>query len=161
MRTQAGEFDDMIDFRIALETGAAHLAAVRRDRSDLVTLQAAIAKLDQVDSGHAAFRLADSQFHRGLAKAARNARLEAAIESVRGELFSPHDLLPYVNPVDESRRDHRQIYDAVRDRDPGRAASASWPVPQPRSTTRSSGPTPRRATTRSRADRANPRRKLA
>jgi GntR family transcriptional regulator, transcriptional repressor for pyruvate dehydrogenase complex len=124
MRTQAGEFDDVIDFRIALETHAARLAAIRRERSDLATLRAAIAKLDQVDSGHAAFRLADSQFHRGLARAARNVRLETAIESARGELFSPHDLLPYVNPVDESRRDHRQIYDAVRDGDRDAAASA-------------------------------------
>jgi len=124
MRTQAGEFDDVIDFRIALETDAAGLAAIRRDRSDLATLRAAIATLDQVDSGHAAFRLADSQFHRGLARAARNVRLETAIESARGELFSPHDLLPYVNPVDESRRDHQQIYDAVRDHDPDRAAKA-------------------------------------
>jgi DNA-binding FadR family transcriptional regulator len=124
MRTQAGEFDDMIDFRIALETDAARLAAVRRDRSDLATLRAAIAKLGEVGSGHAAFRLADSQFHRGLARAARNIRIEAAIESVRGELFSPHDLLPYVDPVDESRRDHQQVYDAVRDGDPDVAASA-------------------------------------
>jgi DNA-binding FadR family transcriptional regulator len=107
-----------------LETDAARLAAIRQDRSDLATLRAAITKLDQVDSGHAAFRLADSQFHRGLARAARNVRLETAIESARGELFSPHDLLPYVNPVDESRRDHRDIYDAVRDRDPDRAAGA-------------------------------------
>jgi GntR family transcriptional repressor for pyruvate dehydrogenase complex len=124
MRTQAGEFDGMIDFRIALETDAARLAAVRRDRSDLATLRTAIRSLGQVDSGHAAFRLADSQFHRGLAQAARNARLEAAIESVRGELFSPHDLFPYVDPVEESRRDHQQIYNAVRDGDPDAAASA-------------------------------------
>lgn len=124
MRTQTGEFDDMIDFRIALETGAARLAAIRRDRSDLATLRAAITKLDQAESGHAAFRLADSQFHLGLARAARNARLETAIESARGELFSPHDLLPYVNPVEESRRDHQQIYEAVRDKDPDAAAVA-------------------------------------
>lgn len=124
MRTHAGEFDEMIDFRIALETDVARLAAVRRDRSDLATMRTAIQSLGQVDSGHAAFRLADSQFHRGLARAARNARLEAAIESVRGELFSPHDLLPYVDPVEESRRDHQQIYNAVRDGDPDAAASA-------------------------------------
>ena len=124
MRTQVGEFDDVIDFRIALETDAARLAAIRRDRSDLAALRAAITKLGQADSGHSVFRLADSQFHRGLARAARNARLETAIESARGELFSPHDLLPYVNPVEDSRRDHQQIYDAVRDADPDTAAGA-------------------------------------
>ena len=124
MRTQAGEFDDIIDFRIALETDAARLAALRRNQSDLAKLRDSIQQLGQA-SGHAAFRLTDSQFHGGLARAARNLRLEAAIESARGELFSPHDLLPYVDPIEESRRDHQQIYDAVRDRDPAAAAAAT------------------------------------
>lgn len=123
MRTQAGEFDDIIDFRIALETDAARLAALRRDRAALSELRASIDQLGQV-GGHAAFRLADAQFHNGLARAARNLRLASAIESARGELFSPHDLLPYVDPVEESRRDHLQIYEAVRDRDAEAAATA-------------------------------------
>ncbi|WP_214366827.1 FadR/GntR family transcriptional regulator [Pseudonocardia sp. H11422] len=123
MKTQSGEFDDIIDFRIALETDAARLAAGRRDRSDLAGLRAAIKKLGQVD-GRAAFRLTDSQFHGGLARAARNVRLENAIQSARGELFSPHDLLPFVDPVEESVRDHQQIYEAVRDGDPDAAATA-------------------------------------
>lgn len=123
MRTQSGEFDDIIDFRIALETDAARLAASRRDRSDLANLRTAIKKLRQADC-RAAFRLTDSQFHGGLAHAARNVRLENAIQSARGELFSPHDLLPYVDPVEESARDHQQIYEAVRDRDLDGAARA-------------------------------------
>jgi len=123
MRTEAGEFDDIIDFRIALETDAARLAAVRRDESDLATLREAIAKLAHA-TGHAAFRLSDTQFHGGLARAARNLRLEAAIDSARGELFSPHDLLPYVDPIEESRRDHQRIYEAVLHRDPDLAAAA-------------------------------------
>jgi GntR family transcriptional repressor for pyruvate dehydrogenase complex len=123
MREQTGEFDDMIDFRIALETDAARLAATRRDRSDLTALRSAIKKLGQVD-GRAAFRLTDSQFHGALAHAARNLRLENAIQSTRGELFSPHDLLPFVDPIEESRRDHQEIYAAVRDRDPDAAAQA-------------------------------------
>ena len=123
MRTQAGEFDDIIDFRIALETDAARLAATRRDRSDLAALRTAIKNLRQVDC-RAAFRLTDSQFHGALARAARNVRLENAIETARGELFSPHDLLPFVDPVEESARDHQQIYEAVRDGDPDAATAA-------------------------------------
>jgi GntR family transcriptional repressor for pyruvate dehydrogenase complex len=124
MRTQAGEFDDIIDFRIALETDSARLAAIRRDRADLARLRGSIKSLGQVSSGHAAFRLSDSQFHSWLARAARNARLETAIELARGELFVPHDLLPYADPIEESRRDHQQIYEAVRASDPDAAASA-------------------------------------
>jgi len=116
MRDQAGEIDDVIDFRIALETDAARLAASRRDRSDLVGLRTTITKLGQV-GGRADFRSTDSQFHDGLARAARNVRLETAIQASRGELFSPHDLLPFVDPVEESVRDHQQIYEAVRDGD--------------------------------------------
>lgn len=123
MKTQSGEFDDIIDFRIALETDAARLAASRRDRADLTDLRAAIKRLGQVD-GRAAFRLTDSQFHGGVARAARNVRLAKAIQSARGELFSPHDLLPFVDPIEESVRDHQQIYEAVRDGDPDAAASA-------------------------------------
>jgi GntR family transcriptional repressor for pyruvate dehydrogenase complex len=114
MRDQAGEIDDIIDFRIALETDAARLAASRRDRSDLARLRAAIGRMGQV-GGRAAFRSTDSQFHDGLARAARNVRLETAIHASRGELFSPHDLLPFVDPVEESVRDHKRIYQAVRD----------------------------------------------
>jgi GntR family transcriptional repressor for pyruvate dehydrogenase complex len=120
MREQSGEIDDMLDFRIALECHSARLAAQRRSRSDLATLRSAIKNLSNVD-GRGAFRLTDSQFHDGLARAARSVRLENAIHSVRGELFSPHDLLVYVEPVEESRYDHQAIYDAVRDSDPDRA----------------------------------------
>jgi GntR family transcriptional regulator, transcriptional repressor for pyruvate dehydrogenase complex len=123
MQDQAGEIEDMIDFRIALETESAWLAALRRDRADLARLRSAISDLEGA-GGRAVFRLTDSRFHDGLANAARNTRLESAIRASRGELFSPHDLLPFVEPVEESVRDHRQIYDAVRDRDA--VAAATW-----------------------------------
>lgn len=116
MREQAGEIDDIIDFRIALETHAARLAAERRTRSDLTALRASIKMLNATVS-RATFRLTDSRFHGGIALAARSLRLENAIHSIRGELFSPHDLLDYVEPVEETREDHQAIYDAVRDAD--------------------------------------------
>jgi GntR family transcriptional regulator, transcriptional repressor for pyruvate dehydrogenase complex len=123
MQDQAGEIDDMIDFRIALETDAAWLAAKRRTASDLSQLRTAIKALQRAD-GRAAFRSSDSHFHDGLARASGNHRLETAIRAIRGELFSPHDLLPFVDPVEESVRDHRRIHEAVRDRDPEAAAAA-------------------------------------
>ncbi|MQA07736.1 MAG: FCD domain-containing protein [Pseudonocardiaceae bacterium] len=116
MREQSGEIDDIVDFRIALECHSARLAAQRRTRADLAALRSAIKNLDQVD-GRAAFRLTDSQFHSGLARAARSIRLENAVHTARGELFSPHDLLPFVEPIEETRNDHQAIYDAVRDGD--------------------------------------------
>lgn len=123
MRTESGEFDDIVDFRIGLETESARLAASRRNRTDLVALRAAISELERAD-GRAAFRLADSQFHAALAHASGNARLQNAIESARAELFGTPDLLTYTNPIAESVRDHQAIYQAVRDRSPEAAAAA-------------------------------------
>lgn len=123
MRDQTGTIDDIIDFRTALECHTARLAAARRTREDLSVLRAAIKNLSRT-GGRATFRLADSQFHGGLAAAAGNVRLQNAVHSVRGELFSPHDLLTFVEPIDETIRDHQSIYDAVRDRDAGAAAAS-------------------------------------
>lgn len=123
MREHAGEMDDIIDFRIALEAHAARLAALRRNRADLAALRSAIKKVAQAE-GRAEFRLADSQFHGSLAHSARNVRLETAIPSARGELFSPHDLLAYREPIEETRQDHQVIYEAIRDRDADAAETA-------------------------------------
>lgn len=123
MREQVGEIDDLVDYRIALESHAARLAARRRTRADLTALRTAIKDLRHVD-GRAAFRFTDSQFHGGLARAARSLRLENGIHSARGELFSPHDLLVFEEPVEQTRHDHQAIYEAVRDGDPDAAAAA-------------------------------------
>jgi GntR family transcriptional regulator, transcriptional repressor for pyruvate dehydrogenase complex len=123
MREQVGEMDDILDFRIALETETAVLAARRHTKSSLVPVRDAVDALHDV-IGRTAFRQADSRFHVALARAARNERLEEAIESARSELFSPRDLLPFREPVEETLRDHRAVYDAVRAGDAEGAAEA-------------------------------------
>ena len=123
MREQVGEMDDILDFRIALETETAVLAARRHSESSLVPVREAVDALRDV-IGRTAFRQADSRFHVALARAARNERLEEAIEAARGELFSPRDLLPFREPVEETLRDHRAVYDAVRAGDADGAAEA-------------------------------------
>ena len=123
MRERAGEIDDILDYRIALETETAILAARRWRSGDLDPVDASIESLPGVTT-RADFRQADSRFHIGLARAARSERLEEAIQTSRGELFIPRDLLPFQEPVEETLRDHRAIAQAVRDRDPDRASSA-------------------------------------
>ncbi|MBC3193383.1 FadR family transcriptional regulator [Pseudonocardia sp. C8] len=123
MRAQVGEIDDILDFRIALETETAVLAARRRSASDLAALRVAIDALHGVND-RTAFRQADSRFHLALARAARSERLADAIQTSRGELFSPHDLLPFDEPVQETLQDHERIYDAVRVHAADRAAEA-------------------------------------
>jgi GntR family transcriptional regulator, transcriptional repressor for pyruvate dehydrogenase complex len=115
LREQANEIDDIIDYRIALESYAATLAARRRTPADLAVMRRAIREIARAGS-RAAFRVADCQFHASVARAASNVRLENSIHYTRGELFSPHDLLDYAEPVEESRIDHQAIYDAIKER---------------------------------------------
>jgi DNA-binding FadR family transcriptional regulator len=122
MRSESGEFSDIVDFRVALETESARLAALRHDEADLLAMREAISDLKQAND-RAAFRLADTQFHTALARAARNTRLRDAIETARAELFATHDLLPFTNPIAESVRDHQAIYQAVCQADGERAAA--------------------------------------
>lgn len=123
MRERAGEIDDILDFRIALETESASLAAQRWEPPDLDPVEKAVDALDDVVT-RAEFRQADSRFHVGLAGAARSVRLQEAIQTSRGELFIPRDLLPFEEPVAETLRDHRAILAAVRERAAGRASTA-------------------------------------
>ncbi|GAA4889521.1 FadR/GntR family transcriptional regulator [Actinomycetospora straminea] len=123
MRAQAGEMDDIIDFRIALETETAALAARRHTAVGLAPVREAVLALHDV-IGRTAFRQADSRFHVALARAAGNERLEEAVESARGELFSPRDLLPFREPVEETLRDHQAIYEAVAAGDAAAASAA-------------------------------------
>jgi GntR family transcriptional regulator, transcriptional repressor for pyruvate dehydrogenase complex len=123
MREQVGEMDDILDFRIALETETATLAARRHTEAGLVPIRDAIAALSGV-IGRTAFRQADSRFHVALARAAGNERLTDAVEAARGELFSPRDLLPFREPVEETLRDHQAIYEAVAAGHEGEAAEA-------------------------------------
>ncbi|MGD9988098.1 FadR/GntR family transcriptional regulator [Pseudonocardia sp.] len=123
MRTESGEFDDIIDFRIGLETETARLAAARRTPEDLAALRATIDDLT-VAHDRTAFRLTDSRFHAALARAARSSRLGAAVETTRAELFNTHDLLPFIDPVQESVDDHQAVFRAVEAGDVDAAAAA-------------------------------------
>ncbi len=127
LRSMAGELDELIDFRIAVESRAASLAAERASRADLAEMRAALRAMRASRSGdgepRTAFRQADGQFHDALCHAARNRRLDAAIRDARLELFTPYDLLTYDEPVSPVLHDHQAIYEAVRDGDKDRAAA--------------------------------------
>lgn len=125
LRSMAGELDELIDFRVALESRAASLAAERATRSDLVEMRTALKVMRAPRSPEreprSAFRHADGLFHDALSKAARNRRLDAAIREARLELFTPYDLLSFDEPVRPVLDDHQAIYAAIRDGDSGRA----------------------------------------
>jgi GntR family transcriptional regulator, transcriptional repressor for pyruvate dehydrogenase complex len=123
LRDRAGELDELIDFRQAVEAKAAALAAERRTTTDLTRMRHALEAMRTIPATNARswFRQSDGTFHIAISHAARNARLERAIDEARMQLFTPYDLLVYEEPVADVLADHQEIYDAIRDRDGERA----------------------------------------
>lgn len=119
LRSQMGELDDLVDFRIAVESRVAYLAAKRSTRTDLNRMRAAIRAMRAIATteaqGHRAFRDADGDFHEALARAGRSVRLNRSVLDARREMFLPYDMLVFDEPRDAVLADHEAIYDAVRE----------------------------------------------
>jgi GntR family transcriptional repressor for pyruvate dehydrogenase complex len=102
----------IFEFRRAVEVDAAQLAAARRTDEHLAQLEAAVEVLES-DHSTSRFRLADSQFHLGIAEAAGNQWMRDAIESARSAIWMPADEL-YQEVFKSASDHHRQILEAIR-----------------------------------------------
>lgn len=118
---------EIFDYRIALESMAGRLAALRRTKTDVERLRALMARLEDVlerehsPRAFADFQDLDSRFHLAIAQASRNARLVNGIAEARAEMFLPvgaifAKLEPTANEL------HAQIVDAIEEQDGEEAA---------------------------------------
>ncbi len=80
-----GRWRDLLDYRVAIETGAILLASERVTAAGLARLEEEVAAMASAES-FAAYRRADIFFHLGLAEAAASPRLLAAMTEVQGEM---------------------------------------------------------------------------
>jgi GntR family transcriptional regulator, transcriptional repressor for pyruvate dehydrogenase complex len=119
IRVKLPEIEQAIDFRLAVECRAARLAAVRRTESDLATLREAIATMDASRETRR-FRAADSAFHQGLARAARNDWMERSIGDARAFLWMTVDKVAD-NVFRTAQLHHGQILTAIENGDPDAA----------------------------------------
>ncbi len=121
---------DLAEIRLAIEPAAAALAATRRSKADLDTLDACVAAMREAQGLDPDFARADLAFHLALAEASGNlfmhsvgAVTEAALD-VLFRLSRPTD--PQAHAV--SWRAHAAIAAAIRAGDPGAAARATEAV---------------------------------
>jgi GntR family transcriptional repressor for pyruvate dehydrogenase complex len=119
IRAKLPEIEQVIDFRLAVECRAARLAAVRHTESDLAGLRAAIATMD-ASSETRRFRAADSAFHQGIARAARNDWMERSIGDARAFLWMTVDKVAD-NVFRTAQLHHGQILTAIENGDPDAA----------------------------------------
>jgi DNA-binding FadR family transcriptional regulator len=125
------EVADIVEGRIAIETESAHRAAQRRTPRDLQAVQEALVRRADAVRGapDAEYVDVDLDFHRAVVAAAHNPVLAELFDSFRPRVRDAMiDMVALVGPAARSWHDHdvhADIVDAIRDRDPERAAAVS------------------------------------
>jgi GntR family transcriptional regulator, transcriptional repressor for pyruvate dehydrogenase complex len=111
----------ILDYRVAVETGATVLAAERAQDKDLQRL---LDFTDRMDGSQRfdEYRRADIRFHIGVAEASYSPRLVTAMTEVQGQMS---DLIARIAHPEEvlirSNEQHRRLVSLLRRRDIGRA----------------------------------------
>ena len=124
---QAGEPLDqevweVLDFRVAIESGAALLAAERGTEGQFERLDELVAKMDDVLEDFEEYRRTDTRFHIAIAEAAHSSRLLSAMTDVQAQMS---DLIALIAHPPEvlaiSNEQHGRIVKALRKGDGSRA----------------------------------------
>jgi len=112
-----------LDYRVAVECGAAILAAERAEKEALDRLESLVEKMAGELDAFGEYRRADIRFHLGVAEAAHSPRLLEAMTEVQGQMT---DLIAAIAHPEEvlgrSNDQHRKLIKALRKGDPAGAA---------------------------------------
>jgi GntR family transcriptional regulator, transcriptional repressor for pyruvate dehydrogenase complex len=112
---------DVLDQRLATETGALILAAERRTKDDLASLHDLVERMADCDDFED-YRRADIHFHLSIAEASRSPRLVASMTEVQGEMSELIALIPHPEEVlTHSNAQHRRLVTCLRKRSTGAA----------------------------------------
>jgi len=116
---------DAFDFRVIVETGAARFAAERRRVADLPKLENLVTRMDDAIKGSrdgdttahvTEFQALDSAFHLGIAEAAANEQLLAAVAQARSRMWLPVGTI-FGRIEDNANDHHAEILTAIRNKD--------------------------------------------
>ena len=111
----------VLDYRVAVETGATVLAAERAEKDDFVRLDTLVERMD-VAQAFEDYRRADVRFHIGVAEAARSPRLVTAMTEVQGQMSELIARIAHPEAVlTRSNEQHRRLVGLLRKGDTGRA----------------------------------------
>lgn len=112
-----------LDQRVAVELGAATLAAERGERAELGALDELVERM-AAPADFAAYRRADIRFHIGVAEAARSPRLVSEMTEIQGRMSGLLALIAHPDEVlAQSNAQHRKLVELLRDGDATKAAA--------------------------------------
>ena len=114
----------LLDYRVAIETGATLLAAERATEADLAPLVELTERMDTASQGpFEDYRRADVRFHIGVAEATGSDRLVTTMTEMQGQMS---DLIARIAHPDEvltrSNAQHKRLITLLRRQDGSRAA---------------------------------------
>jgi GntR family transcriptional regulator, transcriptional repressor for pyruvate dehydrogenase complex len=119
------------EFRMATESGAAELAALKADETDLRAIQDAWDRLERVvESQQGIGAKDDFAFHLAVARASKNQFFITVLSSIEEQVEFSMNLsrnLSYVKTLERQRlvqREHLDVLEAIRARNPERAGKA-------------------------------------
>jgi GntR family transcriptional regulator, transcriptional repressor for pyruvate dehydrogenase complex len=111
----------ILDYRVAVESGAVVLASERAEADDLERLDELVSKMAGA-TDFEDYRRADIRFHIGIAEAARSPRLVRAMTEVQGQMSDLIALIAHPNQVlTHSNEQHRRLVMLLGRRDAVRA----------------------------------------
>jgi GntR family transcriptional repressor for pyruvate dehydrogenase complex len=104
----------VLDYRVAIETGATVLAAERAESGDIDQLNALVRSMTEADRFDE-YRRADIRLHIGIAEAARSPRLVRAMTGVQGQMSDLIALIPHPEQVlTHSNAQHERLVKLLR-----------------------------------------------
>lgn len=112
----------VLDYRVAIESGAVLLAAERGSAEQFDRLDELVAKMDDELEDFEEFRRTDIRFHIGIAEAAQSPRLLSAMTDVQSQMSALIALIAHPPEVlTRSNEQHAQLAKALRKGDGPRA----------------------------------------
>jgi DNA-binding FadR family transcriptional regulator len=107
----------VLDYRVAVESGAVLLASERAQAHDLDRLEPLTERMDAATE-FGDYRRADVRFHIGIAEATGSARLVAAMTEVQGQMSDLIARIAHPKQVlTSSNKQHRRLIELLRQRD--------------------------------------------
>lgn len=123
MRARLREVRDIIDYRIAVESRAAELAALRRTEEQLARMREIVERTasvapptDDIPVGRelaGELRSLDAAFHALIIEAADSPRVAEAVLSARAELFATETRVTYEHIAAGLPGDHQRVLEAI------------------------------------------------
>jgi GntR family transcriptional regulator, transcriptional repressor for pyruvate dehydrogenase complex len=112
----------VLDYRVAVEAGAAMLAVERGSEAQFDRLEELVLKMGEELEDFEEYRLTDIRFHIGIAEAAHSPRLLSAMTDVQAQMSDLIALIPHPPAVlARSNEQHGHLVKALRKGDAGRA----------------------------------------